>query len=156
MFLLGEILRRKDIDPAVAEFLRQADPLLVLLPDQEGGLVIDLLKLLRRGQTVIAQGLDVGLDLPPQTGDAHHIEFIEVGSGNRQEAKPFEQRMGRIRGFFQNSPVKGQPGQFAVNQAFRAFQKVWLVFLCFLVRALYFCRHLHPALSRNLTCSDNK
>ena len=60
------------------------------------------------------------LCLPDQRGDAHRVEFIEVGGADRQEAQPLQQRVARVLGFLQNAVVEIQPGQLAVDEAVRA------------------------------------
>ena len=72
---------------------RAPDPLLRL--HQLVGAFGDGGELLRRGQAFGAERFDAGAHLAAQAGDAHHEEFIEVVARDRQEAQPFEQRMGR-------------------------------------------------------------
>ncbi len=76
----------------------------------------DRVELLRRGHAVGAQILDPLQLMPLEAGDADHEEFVEVGAGDRQEAKPLEQRMGRVGRLLQHAPVEGEPAQLAVEQ----------------------------------------
>src|SRR5205823_808779 len=47
---------------------------------------------------------------------ANHKEFVEVGAEDREELYSFQQRVGRVIGFFQNARVEFQPAQFAVEK----------------------------------------
>ena len=55
--------------------------------------------------------------LAAQAGHPHHVELVEVGGRDRQEAQPLEQRMALVLGFLQHSAVEMEPGQFAVEKA---------------------------------------
>src|SRR6185369_1791598 len=52
-----------------------------------------------------------------ETGDADHEKFVEVVPGDRQEAKPLEQRMGDIGRFFEHTTVEAEPTELAIEQA---------------------------------------
>src|SRR3984893_1269024 len=74
-------------------------------------------QLLIRGQSVIAlHGNSAGRQFV-EAGDPHHVEFVEVAIGDRQEPHPLEQRMTRTARLLENALVKGQPGQLAVDVA---------------------------------------
>ena len=77
-------------------------------------------KLLGRGQALGTLGGDAGAHLRPQTGDAHHEEFVEVVGRDRQEPQPLEQRMAAVGGFLEHAPVEIEPGELAVDETFRA------------------------------------
>ena len=57
---------------------------------------------------------------PAQARHAHHVELVEVGGGDRQEAQALEQRMALVLGFLEHAPVELEPGQLAVEKAARA------------------------------------
>ena len=78
---------------------------------------LDRIELLRRGEAVLAQGLDAGEMLAFEPGNPHHIEFVEIARRDRQEAQPLEQRMPLVVGLGENPLVKGEPGQLAVDEA---------------------------------------
>src|SRR3546814_7696948 len=77
----------------------------------------DLRKLLRRAQPVLAGGAHPGRHLAFETGDPHHVEFIEVAGGDRDEAQTLKQRMGWIRRLLQHPLVEGEPGELAIDVA---------------------------------------
>ena len=80
-------------------------------------------QLLIRGQSVIAlHGNSAGRQFL-EAGDPHHVEFVEVAVGDRQEPHPLEQRMTRTARLLENALVKGQPGQFAIDIALRWKQR---------------------------------
>jgi len=58
---------------------------------------------------------DTTRDLPAQAGDTNHKKFVQIGSKNGQELDPFEEGMALVEGFLQDTPVKLQPAQFAVD-----------------------------------------
>ena len=64
--------------------------------------------------------VDARQHLPDQAGDADHEEFVEIVGRDRQEPQPLEQRMVRVRRFFQHAPVELEPGQLAIDEALRA------------------------------------
>ena len=74
-------------------------------------------QLLGRRQAVGAGDGDAGPDLAAQAGDAHHVEFVEVVGGDRQEAQPLEQRVVRVAGLVQHALIEGEPGQLAIDEA---------------------------------------
>ena len=59
------------------------------------------------------------LTMPSKAGDAHHVELVEVGCRNRQEAQALEQRMALVLGLFQHARVEGKPRQLAIDQPLR-------------------------------------
>ena len=80
----------------------------------------DARELLGRRQPVRAARGDALAHLALDAGDAHHEEFIEVVGGDGEEAHPLENRMALIGGLFKHPAIEVQPGQFAVDEAFRA------------------------------------
>ena len=58
----------------------------------------------------------LGLD----AGDPDHEELIKVIGGNRQKSHPFQRGMARIDRLLQHPAIEVQPGQLAVDEAFRA------------------------------------
>src|SRR5215813_15001318 len=74
-------------------------------------------KLLLRRQPIFALNGDVAGRQFIQTGDTHHVEFVEIAVGDRQEPHPLEERMAWITGFFENPLVEGKPGQLTIDVA---------------------------------------
>ena len=83
------------------------------------GRLVDLRKLLGRRQAVGAGRGDAGAHHAHQAGHAHHVEFVQVGGGDRQKAHPLEQGMAAVLRLLDHPAVEGQPGQFAVDEALR-------------------------------------
>ncbi len=52
-----------------------------------------------------------------QAGDAHHVELVEVGREDREEAEPLEQRHLLVARELEHAPVELDPRQLAVQQA---------------------------------------
>jgi hypothetical protein len=98
------------------EILAQFLPALLLIAGELGDFPRDRGQLLGRRQAVRAADGDVGAHLPLEAGDADHEELVEVVGRDRQEADPFQQRMGRVLGLFEHPPVELKPGQFAVDE----------------------------------------
>jgi hypothetical protein len=120
--LLGrrQLLALDDVDARGRQLGLQAGPGLILLAGQGRREFVDLGELLRRRQSVLAHLRHAGGDLPVQTRSPHHVEFVEVGGRDRQEAQTLEQRMMLVQRLFQHPPVELQPGQLAVEKAVRS------------------------------------
>ena len=81
----------------------------MLILDQHQDGFRDAGELLARGQAFGTHGRDAGTHLRAQAGDAHHEELVEIVRRNRQEFKPFEQRMAAIGGFLEDATVEIEP-----------------------------------------------
>ena len=53
---------------------------------------------------------------PLQSGDPDHVELVEVRGEDRQELRPFQQRLVRVLGQRQHPCVEVQPAQLAVGE----------------------------------------
>ena len=98
----------------------QFAPLCLLILDQQHDGFGDPYKLLCRRQSLGALGTDARAHLRPKAGDAHHEEFVEVVRRDRQKLQPLQKRMSAVGGFFEDTPVEIEPGQFAIDEALRA------------------------------------
>ena len=47
--------------------------------------------------------------------DADFEEFVEVGADDSEEFETFEERLGRILGFFENALVEFEPAEFTIE-----------------------------------------
>ena len=79
-------------------------------PDRDRG------ELLGGGHPVLAPGADAGLHLPVQAGNPHHVELVEVGRGDGEEAHALEQGHARVPRFLEHALVEREPGQLAVDE----------------------------------------
>ena len=67
-------------------------------------------------QPVVAQhGRAVGQHVD-EARHADHVEFVEVGGRNRQEAHPLEQRMAGVAGLLQDARVEREPRKLAIDE----------------------------------------
>ena len=82
--------------PAVGHLGLERAPAGLLIADQGGGEAVDLGELLGGRQAVLARLHNPGVDLAVEARDAHHVEFIEVGRGDGQEAQALEQRVAQV------------------------------------------------------------
>ena len=115
-----QLLGLDDVDAGRGHLGLQRAPAGLLVADEAGGEAVDLGQLLGRRQAVLARLRDAGGDLAVEAGHAHHVEFVEVGGRDRQEAQALEQRMARVVRLLQNAPIELQPGQLAIVEAGRA------------------------------------
>ncbi len=86
---------------------------------QQARILVDQRKLFVRRAPVDRRGGVARAVQFAQAGDAHGIEFVEVGGRDRQEPHPLQQRHARVRGLVQHPPVEGDPRQFAVEEPAR-------------------------------------
>ena len=98
----------------------QFTPLRLLILDQQLDGFGDPYQLFGRRQSLGALGTDAGAHLRPEAGDADHEEFIEVVRRDREKLQPLQQWMSAVGGFFEDTPVEIEPGQFAIDEALRA------------------------------------
>ena len=97
----------------------QFDPALLLVVGERRDRLADAGQLLRRRKAVRALGGNALPDLADKAGHTHHEEFVEVIGRDRQETHPLQHRVVLVGGLFQHPAIKVQPGQFAVDEAFR-------------------------------------
>ena len=118
-----EFVEVGDDDAGVGEAGADVFPGALLLAHQDAGFGFDFGKLLRGGSPVLGGGGEAGLGLADQAGDAHGVEFVEVGGGDGDEAQAFEQGMARVFGLLDDAAVEGEPGEFAVDEAGRVAER---------------------------------
>jgi hypothetical protein len=61
-------------------------------------------------------------DLLLEAADALHEKLVEIGTDNRHELDPLQQRGAFVLRLVQHPPVERQPGQFAVQIPFRGVE----------------------------------
>ena len=115
--LLGrEVVVGDDLDPLVLELGQQVlVPAAVQLAPLALQVGADTSQLLRRRHPVRRRFQSAPFELPHQTRDTNHEELVQVAAVDRQELDPFEQRMPRIPGLFQDPAVEAQPAQLPVD-----------------------------------------
>ena len=86
--VFSEIGGVQDREAGCRQFAPQGPPCGLLARHHPPSPLPHLSQLPGRGQPVLAQCVDTGLNLPAQTGNAHHEEFVEVVRRNRQETQP--------------------------------------------------------------------
>ncbi len=128
----AQILLLEDLEAGFRQFRAQLAPAGLLVGDETGSKPIDGPQLLRRRQAVLRDRLHAGLHLPVHAGDAHHVELVEIGGRDRQEAQALQQRVALVGGLLENAPVELQPGELAVVEAIRPLRRTHL----------YPCHHL--------------
>ena len=90
--------------------------------DRRADVLGDRLERVVGGEAVRAAPGDAFLDLLAQAGHPDHVELVQVGGEDRQEAEPFQQRRGRVGGQVQDPVVELQPGDLAVDVQVRVEQ----------------------------------
>ena len=114
---LAQLLGGEDADSLRPQFGHQAAPAVLLIFHQPPGALVDRRELLRGGQTFLAGLQNAGPHLPLQAGDAHHVELVEVGAGNRQKTDALQQRMADVVSLLHHALVEFQPGNLPVDEA---------------------------------------
>ena len=117
--VLGQTIAFDDLDAIVGQLFAQRQPAVVLFVHELLGQIVDLLQLLCSGQPILRHFHDALIDLTDQTGSAHHVEFIQVAAGDRQEANAFQQRVIGIARLFEHTQVEAEPRQLAIDEAGR-------------------------------------
>src|SRR4029077_1066330 len=79
-------------------------------------LAIALGNLLMRGAAVHRELMDASSDLLLEAADALHEKFVEIGSGDGEELKPFEQRIARVFSFRKHTAIELQPRHLAIEK----------------------------------------
>ena len=102
-----QCLRPADGDAGVFEQRAQFAPGGLLAFDQALCLGVDRGQRTRGREAIGGELGHTGAFLPDQPRDAHGIELVEVGSGDRDEAQPFQQGVARIRRLLQHAGVEG-------------------------------------------------
>jgi hypothetical protein len=118
-----QLLGLHDVDAGDGHLRPQRRKARLLVATEAGGEAVDLDQLLGGRQPVLAHLRDPGGDLTVEAGHAHHVELVEVGGGDRQEAQALEQRVAGILRLFQNPAIELQPGQLAIGEACRALRR---------------------------------
>ena len=113
----------EDQDAFGAQAFLQIRPASLLPIDKVRSNFRDGGQLLLRRQSIFALNGDAAGRQFFQAGDAHHVEFVEVAVGNRQEPHPLEERVTRIARLFENPFVKGEPRQLAIDVTLRRQQR---------------------------------
>ena len=126
LLLLGHLRPVDQHDAVLGERLAQLAPALLLVAREHRHRLGDAGELLGRRQAVGALGGDAGAHLALEAGDADHEEFVEVVGRDREEAHPFEQRMGDVLGLFQHAAVEMEPGQLPIDEALGACRELEL------------------------------
>ncbi len=116
---LGDLAAVDQDNADLRQDAAQAAPDRLLIVGELGHGFVDQDQLLRRRQPVGAAFGDAFAHLGLDAGHADHEELIKVICGNRQESHPLQRGMARIDRFLQHPAVKMQPGQLAIDEAFR-------------------------------------
>ncbi len=111
------VLAADDPDPMLGE--RRADDLRELpsMPVVElAHRVRDPFEHLGRRQAVGPAGVDPGVDLVVDAGDADHEELVQVGDEDREELQALDQRQRLVLGELQDAVVEVEPRQLAIDE----------------------------------------
>ena len=100
-FRLVEIRRIEEGNPNSLQLLAQFTPPPLLFRRQKADALAELGELFGRRKPVLGRRRYSGAQLPAQTGDPHHEEFVEIVGGNRQKSQLLEERVVMIRCFEQ-------------------------------------------------------
>ena len=116
-FLFRYFLRFQQADARFPQLLEQFRETALLIAHQRVRHVVHAVELLGHRHAVRAHSLDAGPHLPAQTRDANHVELVEVGGRDGEEAQPLQKRMVGVFRFLQHTLIEGQPGQLPVDEA---------------------------------------
>ncbi len=116
--LLGrQVMEIQETDAAPGQFRAQLlAPAAILVLDHFIDALPDGAKRFARCQAVEAPFGNFRFDLLLDAGHADLEEFIEVGAGNTQEFKLFQQRIAGVECLIEDPLVEFQPAQFAVKK----------------------------------------
>ena len=120
---LRHICTRNDTDALRCHFSPQLPPQKLLVRHQPVGFFPDQFELLGWDEAIDRHLFNTAHLLATQAGHTDHEELIEVSAGNRQEPKPFQQRVVGVLCFFQHAPVELQPADFPVEIARRRVRR---------------------------------
>ena len=117
---VAELLAGDHADAFLAQFADRARPRCACWSAIRSRAVSSTLASCSAGVRPSADGVVTpGTHHAHQAGDAHHVEFVQVGGGDGQKAQPLEQGMAAVLRLLDHPAVEGQPGQFAVDEALR-------------------------------------
>ncbi|MDR6169303.1 hypothetical protein QE359_000332 [Curtobacterium sp. SORGH_AS776] len=77
----------------------------------------DVAQHVARCATDVGRHGDAGVDAALQAGDPDHEELVEVGREDRQEVRPFEERLRAVLAEFEHALVEPEPAEFTVEVA---------------------------------------
>ena len=83
---------------------------------QLGHLLRDRRKLFGRRHTIGRHVLHAGRDLPAKSSHPDHVELVKVGTEDRQEFDALEQPVPGVESLVQDSSVKLEPAQLAIDE----------------------------------------
>ena len=106
-----------DIDARFGHFFCEGGENILLAGQKLAGVIVDQNELLGRGEPVNGGGGDTFVDHLAQPRDAHGIELIKVGGGDRNKAQALQQRNTQIFGLLKHTPVEAKPTELAVHKA---------------------------------------
>ena len=112
-----QLLGLDDVDAGRDHFGPQRGEAGLLVAAEAGGHAVDLDQLLDGRQAVLAHLGDTGGDLAVEAGRPHHVELVEVGGRDRQEAQALEQWVARVVRFLEHAPIELKPGQLTIEEA---------------------------------------
>lgn len=101
-----ELFLANDAYAGFGQQISEVSPGFLLPPHKLQHFFVDFGQLLRRRPAIDGNLLDLTAQLACQTGDPDGQEFIEITARDREEAKPFEQRVFFIAGFGQDALVE--------------------------------------------------
>jgi hypothetical protein len=110
-FTLGgfEFLWLDDMNAGGGHLGPERRPASLLLANQPCGEAVDLDQLLGGREAVLARVHDAGGHLAIKTGRTHHVELVDVGGGDRQEAHALKQGMAPVEPLLEHPPIELQP-----------------------------------------------
>ncbi len=113
---LAQFVGLDDRNAAVAQFVAELGPAVLLPPGQLGDPLVDRAQLLRRRQAFLAGRRHARANLSLQAGHADHVELVEVAGGDRQKAQALQQGMVVVGRLFEHALVERQPRKLAVDE----------------------------------------
>jgi hypothetical protein len=77
---------------------------------------VDGRELVGRRDTVGRKVVKPGGNLPPEVGDADHVELVQVRAEDREELHSLEQRVTLVERLVEDPAVELQPAQLAIDE----------------------------------------
>ena len=102
------------------QFGAQLSPASLLFGHELGGGGIDLNQGFGRRPSIRRPPIHAGGNLAHQRRHPDHVELVEVRARDREEVHALQQRVMRLAGFAEDTPVERDPGQFPVHEPVRA------------------------------------